>query len=139
VHVYNINRGYNAGMLEKCETLSGYSVFISKIWEFRAVMELEEAVIAAVRHCVENDILKVFLETNSTEVINMLFAEWNQEEALAVRYKEGRNEGLTEGRNEGRNEGESNIVAMLKSGRSPEEIIRDFETRTVTARPVPNS
>ena len=100
VHVYNINQGYNTAILERCETLGGYSVFISKIWEFRASMELEDAVVAAIRYCVEHDILKAFLETNSTEVINMLFAEWNQEEALAVRY----NEGIKKGRNEGKEE-----------------------------------
>ena len=89
VHVYNINQGYNTAMLKRCKTLGGYSVFISKIWEFRVSMELEDAVIAATRYCVEHDILKAFLETNSTEVINMLFAEWNQEEALAVQVQRG--------------------------------------------------
>ena len=144
VHVYNINQGYNAGMLEKCETLGGYSVFISKIWEFRAVMELEEAVIAAVRHCVENDILKMFLETNSTEVINMLFAEWNQEEALAVRYKEGMEAGVNRGRQEGRNEGRQEgmgigvekkrqeLLALLDKGYTLEDLRREL-TRTETA------
>ena len=57
----------------------------------------------------------------------MLTKEWKLEDALAVRYEEG-----WEG-------GESNIVAMLKSGRSPEEIIQDFETRAMTARPGPEA
>ena len=57
----------------------------------------------------------------------MLTKEWKLEDALAVRYDEGREEG------------ESNIVALLKSGRSPEEIIRDFETRAVTTRPGPET
>jgi len=51
VHVYNINQGYNAAMLEKCETLSGYSVLVSKIWEFRRTMGLEDAMKSAIRYC----------------------------------------------------------------------------------------
>jgi len=126
VHVYNINQGYNPAILEKCETLGGYSVFISKIWEFRTTMGLEEAVVAAVRYCVENDILKVFLETNSTEVINMLFAEWNQEEALTVRYNEGRNEG----KNEGKEENAKQVLDFIAKGYTLEDIQREL-TATV--------
>ena len=73
VHVYNINQGYNAGLLARCETLSGYSVFVSKIWEYRKTMPLEDAMKAATRYCIENDILRPFLETNSSEVMNILF------------------------------------------------------------------
>jgi len=73
VHVYNINKGYNAAMLEKCEALSGYSVLVSKIWEYRETMDLEGAMKSAIRYCIENDILRLFLETNSSEVINILF------------------------------------------------------------------
>jgi len=159
VHVYNINQGYNAAMLEKCETLGGYSVLVSKIWECRETMELEEAMKAAIRHCIDNDILRPFLETHSSEVQNMLITEWKLEEAqmawLAQGRKEGRNEGRKEGRKEGRNEGRKegrnegrkegrnegiaigagNIVAMLKSGKSPEDIIREFDTGTVPAMP----
>jgi len=57
----------------------------------------------------------------------MLTTEWKLEDALAVRYEEGREEGLEEGRDE--------VLALLKSGKSPEEIIREYGTRTVTARP----
>ena len=51
----------------------------------------------AVRYCREHDILKAFLERYGTEVMNMLYAEWNQEEALAVRYEEGWEKGREEG------------------------------------------
>jgi predicted transposase/invertase (TIGR01784 family) len=41
----------------------------------------------------------------------MLFAEWNQEEALEYRYEEGRNEGRREGRNEGRKDDARRAIA----------------------------
>jgi flagellar biosynthesis/type III secretory pathway protein FliH len=70
---------------------------------------LEKALGKAVNWCIDHDILKDFLEENSTEVNNMLFTEWNWDDALEVAREEGieqgRGEGLEEGRGEGREEG----------------------------------
>jgi predicted transposase/invertase (TIGR01784 family) len=44
------------------------------------------------------------LKKNGSEVSNMLYTEWNWDDALAVRYEEGREEGWEEGREEGREE-----------------------------------
>ena len=59
----------------------------------------------------------------------MLITEWNLEEAQQAWLAQGRDEG----RNEGRSEGESNIVVLLESGKSPEEIIREFRAKTAAA------
>jgi len=59
----------------------------------------------AVKYCREHGILKAFLEKHGTEVINMLYVEWDQEEALAVRYEEGIEEGMERGREEGIEQG----------------------------------
>jgi predicted transposase YdaD len=48
----------------------------------------------------DNDILKTFLETHSSEVFNMLLTEWNTEEAKVVWHEEGFEEGLEKGREE---------------------------------------
>jgi len=105
VHVYNINQGYNAELMGKCETLKGYSVLVSKIWECRETMELEAAMEAAVRYCIDNDILRLFLKANSSEVLNMLITEWNLEEAQRAWLAQGRAEGKVEGKAEGKAEG----------------------------------
>jgi predicted transposase YdaD len=55
-----------------------------------------EAMKQAVMYCREHDILKGFFEQNGTEVMNMLITEWNMEDALAVRFEEGREEGREE-------------------------------------------
>ena len=117
-------------MLEKCETLGGYSVLVSKIWECRETMELEDAMKAAIKYCTDNDILRPFLETHSSEVQNMLITEWNLEEAQRAWLAQGIEMGV--------GKGENNIVALLKSGKSPEDIIREFDTKTVTSMPAPD-
>ncbi|MDR2052366.1 MAG: hypothetical protein LBP80_03050 [Treponema sp.] len=50
----------------------------------------------AVRWCIAHNILKPFLETHGSEVINMLMTEWNLEDALAVEREEAREEGREE-------------------------------------------
>jgi len=67
----------------------------------------------------------------------MLITEWNLEEAQRAWLAQGRDEGRNEGIEIGVGKGENNIVALLKSGKSPEDIIREFETKTVTAMRLP--
>jgi hypothetical protein len=92
VPVYNINKGHNASLFKKSETLGGYSVLVDKIREYEKAIPREEAMKAAIKYCIENNILKQFLETNSSEVFNMLLTEWNTEEAKEVWFEEGREE-----------------------------------------------
>jgi hypothetical protein len=53
-------------------------------------------VIEAVKYCEKHDILKEFISLHGTEVLGMLYAEWNMDDALAVRYEEGCEEGQQE-------------------------------------------
>ena len=107
VKVVNINQGRNEGIVKKCKTLFEYSAFVEKVREYeqgsgskeqRAKNKkegkdnLEAAIKKAIVYCREHDILKEFLEKNATEVINMLMTEWNWDDALAVRFEEGREE-----------------------------------------------
>jgi len=89
VQVYNINHGHNPEILKKCETLEGYSFFIDIIREYQKKKNsLEKAVKLAVDYCIKNNILKKFLEKNSSEVINMIFGEYDRDLDIAVNRKE---------------------------------------------------
>ena len=48
-------------------------------------MEREEAVKKAINDCIDNDILKDFLEKNTAEVIKMMVSELYLQDLLAVR------------------------------------------------------
>ena len=90
--VYNINSGHNAEILDKSRTLGGYSAFVDKVREYARTFTLEEAMKKAIKYCMDNNILKTFLETHSSEVFNMLLTEWNTEEAKEVWFEDGREE-----------------------------------------------
>ena len=105
VQVYNINHGRNMEMQKKSETLRGYSFLIEKIKEYNEKFSLDEALRDAVRYCIEQNVLKEFLEEHGSEVINMLFEEFSVEEIAAIRAKEAWEDGMEEGRERGREEG----------------------------------
>jgi hypothetical protein len=95
--VYNINAGHNEAMIRRSAVLKGYSVFVAKVREYEESLKDREAgVKAAVKYCVEQNILADFLQENASEVMNMLLTEWNWDDALAVRYEEGVEEGREE-------------------------------------------
>jgi hypothetical protein len=126
VKVYNINKGYNTDLARKSRTLEGYSEFVERIRENGKTMAKEESVKAAIKQCIERNILRTFLETNSSEVMNMLITEWDLDEAIAVNREEAWAEGREEGYEEGRGQGEKRILELWKSGKSLEEVIKTF-------------
>ena len=121
VKVYNINKGHNAEIARKCEKLYGYSFFVDKARELEREMPQEEAMKTAIEYCIKHNILKGFLETNSSEVFNMLLTEWDTEEAKEVWFEEGRAEGIEQGIEQGREEGWFGLAQLLREGKTLDE------------------
>jgi predicted transposase YdaD len=112
VKVYNINQGYNEAVLKHSKTLGAYSFFIAAVREKeQRGKSREEAMELAVKECIEQGILREFLETHGSEVINMLMNEWKLEDALVVEREEGREEGREEA-----------IKKLLAYGMDPEQV-----------------
>ena len=88
--------------------MSGYNELIAEVNKNRQTMELAEAVEAAIKSCVERNILVYFLEKHASEVLNMLFTEWNLDDALEVAREEAREDG--------RKEGHEELFALWESG-----------------------
>jgi len=62
----------------------------------------EEAIKEAVKYCEKHDILREFLKLHAGEVLNMLYAEWNLDDAIAFARKEAREDGIEEGKEKNR-------------------------------------
>ncbi|MDR1760749.1 MAG: hypothetical protein LBR60_09555, partial [Fibrobacter sp.] len=75
---------------QRSETLSGYEEFTAEVKQnFQDTKDLGESIQVAIRTCIGRNILVHFLESNSSEVENMILTEWNTEEAIEVAKEEG--------------------------------------------------
>jgi hypothetical protein len=81
VRVYNINKGYNLQLIEKCRTLFEYVEFSSKSREYHNTMQLKDAIKAEVKFCMSNNILKTAFESQGQAFVDALLSEWTFEEA----------------------------------------------------------
>ena len=93
VKVLNINEGRNRTIVSRCRKLAEYSEFIARIHGFwKELGDLEEGIKKAIKYCHRRAILKEYLETHGSEVLNMILTEWNTEDAIAFAREEGREE-----------------------------------------------
>lgn len=137
VKVININLPVNHAILEQCRPLYEYSWFIQRIKEYlRDGLERDMAIIKAVKDCERDGILTDFVKKHGSEAVNMLFTEFNMEDALGVRYEEGFEDGFEngarKGRMEGRSEGEQYkliqlVCKKMRRGKSIIEIAEELE------------
>lgn len=111
VKVININLPVNHPILQRCRPLYEYSWFIQKIREYQeAGTALSEAITHAMKDCEKEGIMADFLRENGSEAVNMLFTEFNMEDALDVRYDEGVQTGAKQ-------KAEEIAACMLKEGK----------------------
>lgn len=90
VHVYNINKGRNAEIAKRSQSLSDYSEFIAEVKKNREAMKNDEAAITeAIKTCLSKNIFVDFLKKHGSEVVNMLFGEYDHNVALEVAKEEG--------------------------------------------------
>ena len=97
-----------------------YSCFIGEIkTNVAAGMPLPNAIRAAMRTCIERDIMRAFLEEHAREVVDMVNFEWNQELFEAAKFEEG----LEQGRAEGRDEERGIMILNMLREKMPLEMI----------------
>jgi predicted transposase/invertase (TIGR01784 family) len=121
VKVININYGKHNGILKECETLSQYSYFIDRIRSFiKLGCSRDEAIQKSIETCINENILREFLTEHATEVCNMLYAEYDIEEALKAKEEDG----LLKGKQEAKIEA---VKRALRSGKLTMEDIADIQ------------
>ena len=119
VTVLNINEGKNSDMVRRCEDLSGYVTFVSKVREHQKDgCDLQNAITKAIEYCVSHGVLAKFLEAHASEVRNMITTEFDLATALEVRGEESREEG--------RVEGIQTVARKLLGSGMPTEKVMDF-------------
>lgn len=108
---YNINAGANQELLDACKSLGDYAKLIAKVRENIQNYSKEKAVEIAIEYCIENNILREFLQRNRTEAGMGILNNFNEELHNKTLRDEGREEAFRE-----------IVILNLRKGRSPEEI-----------------
>ena len=74
----NINIGYNQRLMEKCRALHDYAIFVDTVRRNSDNgMEIKQAIEQAIDECINNNVLKSFLEKNKAGVVSMMLTEYN--------------------------------------------------------------
>lgn len=123
VTMLNINSGKNAELMERCQPLKEYALYVEKVRTYSKQMELAEAVERAVTESIQEGILSEFLLRYRKEAIEMSIFEYNEEEALKYiredEFQMGKEEGIEQGE---LSKTRTFIRNMLKRGMSEEDI-----------------
>ncbi len=98
VKVININLPVNHKLLELCRPLYEYSWFIWRIKEYMSQEKNpDKAVAQAIKDCMKEGLMVDFVREHGSEAVNMIFTQWNFEDAMEVRYEEGFEDGAEKG------------------------------------------
>ena len=104
--------------MDKCHRLWEYSEFVSEVEaNIQKGMRREEAIQAAMNHCIEQNILTDILKSEKSEVLHMIFlTEYDEKKHLRHTFAEGREDKLIE-----------MIQKKHAKGKSPEVIAEELE------------
>ena len=96
VKVVNINYDKASEILKRCKPLKQYSLFVDAVRRNIAV-DKEHGFEKAIKECIQNDILREYLQRKSKEVLNMLIGEYDYDTDIAVQREESFDMGRSEG------------------------------------------
>ena len=124
VRIVNINSDKQSPILKQCKKLEEYSLLIDYIRESKKEnpkAPLEQAINKAL----QNGVLSEYLKRKSTEVRNMLIAEYSYETDIKVQRREAYREGLAEGIEQGAEQNKIETAKNLIKKNIPPETIAE--------------
>ena len=131
VLMLNVNEGHNKELMEQCQTLKEYAIYVARVRKYASELNLNDAVERAITECIKEGILVEFLRKNRSEVkmVSILEydKEWEEKKLRKAEYEAGKSDGIEIGRDKAIAE---IICNMIKSGFTIEKIIE------VTGKPV---
>jgi predicted transposase/invertase (TIGR01784 family) len=87
-------------ILKRCEALKEYSEFIEQV-RSNIENDVPEPLTNAIKEAIKKGFLSDYLNRKSTEVQNMLLAEYDYDTDIAVQRREAREEGISIGLSQG--------------------------------------
>ena len=96
VSVTNINYNKGSKIVHTCKPLKEYTLFVDAVRK-HLKLDSENGFKNAIKECIQNDILREYLQRKSREVMNMLIAEYDYDVDIAVQREEALQEGEAKG------------------------------------------
>ena len=113
VSVRNINYTKDSKILRVCKPLKEYTLFVEAVRR-HTKLDGENGFQNAIKECIQNDVLREYLQRKSREVINMLIAEYDYDVDIAVQREEALQEGETKGFSEGSHQKALETAKLMK-------------------------
>ena len=137
-HVYNINKGKNAQLLSKCRTLREYMYFVDRVRKNNEISgNLEDAIRQAIDHCIEEDVLRDFLDEHREEVMHVMTLDYTFERRLEMQRAEAIEDGEKIGKEIGKEEKLSELIQKKILKNKPlDQIADELEESPETIRPL---
>ena len=96
VLMLNVNEGHNKELMEQCQTLKEYAIYVARVRQYASEMNLNDAVARAIDECIKEGILVEFLRKNRSEVkmVSILEydKEWEEKKLRKAEYEAGKND-----------------------------------------------
>ena len=105
VEVFNINKGHNTELVETCRDLQDYVEYTHRVRTYAEELPIEEAVEKAINECIQEGILKDFLEANRAEAMKVSIYEYNEQEHMRMEREDAFEDGRKVGHKLGLDEG----------------------------------
>ena len=125
VKVININVDKENQILKRCEALKQYSEFIEQV-RYNIENAVSEPFTTAIKQAIKKGFLSDYLKRKSTEVQNMLLAEYDYDTDIAVQRREAFDDGVQQAKLETAKTllafGDSIEKVLKVTGLSPEKI-----------------
>jgi hypothetical protein len=94
--VYNINKGKNKELMDKCPVLFEYTTFVDYVRDFhegKTQVELEHSVKQAIDRCISEGVLKEFLILHRAEVTKTMQLDFTFERQIMLEKEYSQKEG----------------------------------------------
>ena len=88
VLMLNVNQGHNPELMEVCHTLWECAEYTGRVRKYAREQPIAEAVERAITECIQEGILKEFLEKNRREAKNVSIYEYDQEKHIRQEREE---------------------------------------------------
>ena len=92
VTVYNINYGHNKELEEKCHALMEYAYFISRINHHKITHSLDDAIIIAMKDCLNRNYMSDYLSKHKSEVTDLMRIRYSRKDEIAYKAREAAEE-----------------------------------------------